>query len=49
MDKISGQLIVYFDGMYWSGLFERIENNRNWNAKSEAVKENELKSNENSN
>ncbi|MCB6992654.1 YjdF family protein [bacterium 210820-DFI.6.37] len=28
MDKIKGQLTVYYDGMYWAGLFERNEGNR---------------------
>ena len=28
MDTLYGQVTVYFDGTYWAGLFERIENNK---------------------
>lgn len=28
MDKVSAQTTVYFDGMFWVGLFERVENNK---------------------
>lgn len=28
MDTLYGQATIYFDGTYWAGLFERIENNK---------------------
>jgi len=28
MDKVRGRLVIYFDGMYWAGLFEKTENNK---------------------